>query len=271
MLGPGWQQHRRGRSGIRAGDRVVGNPARARASRSELRSHAARHFVQSAAGGGPGCGGAGRSGAAGTVRLHRRCASTRRRRDSHAAERRKRSVIPRDAIAAGLVLVPANRLEALLQQRSIRENVALPAFRKIGRWGGIHIRREGERVAAAVKRLQIDTRAESELRRLSGGNQQKVVIARWLAAGFESLLCFDPTRGIDIGTKYQIYGLIRELAAHGSAVLLFTSELPEIPWCAIVPSCCSAGASSMSCPRARRTKRRFCARRTGWRRTPNIA
>ncbi len=55
-----------------------------------------------------------------------------------------------------------------------------------------------------------------------------MVIARWLAAGFGTLLCFDPTRGIDIGTKRQIYALVRELAAAGAAVLLFTSELPEI-------------------------------------------
>jgi ribose transport system ATP-binding protein len=66
------------------------------------------------------------------------------------------------------------------------------------------------------------------LRRLSGGNQQKVIIARWLACGFKTLLCFDPTRGIDIGTKRQIYALLRELAASRAAVLLFTSELPEI-------------------------------------------
>jgi ribose transport system ATP-binding protein len=63
---------------------------------------------------------------------------------------------------------------------------------------------------------------------LSGGNQQKVVIARWLASGFNTLLCFDPTRGIDIGTKRQIYALLREVAEQGAAVLLFTSELPEI-------------------------------------------
>ena len=69
---------------------------------------------------------------------------------------------------------------------------------------------------------------QSEVRRLSGGNQQKVGIARWLVGGFQTLLCFDPTRGIDIGTKRQIYGLVKELAANGSAVLLFTSELPEI-------------------------------------------
>jgi len=135
---------------------------------------------------------------------------------------------PADAIDAGLVLVPANRLHALLQQRSIRENIALPAFRRLRNWGPIPLWRERDRVAAAVRRLEIDTRAESELRRLSGGNQQKVVIARWLASGFKTLLCFDATRGIDIGTKHQIYALVRELAASGSAVLLFTSELTEI-------------------------------------------
>jgi ribose transport system ATP-binding protein len=136
---------------------------------------------------------------------------------------------PADSIAAGLVLVPANRLQALLQQRSIRENVALPMFRGLGAWGPVAMKAERARVESAVQRLQIDTRAESELRRLSGGNQQKVVIARWLATGFKTLLCFDPTRGIDVGTKRQIYALLRELAAAGSAVLLFTSELAEIP------------------------------------------
>ena len=135
---------------------------------------------------------------------------------------------PGDAIAAGLVLVPANRLQALLPQRSIRENVALPLVRNPSNWGLIHAQSERQRVGAAVKRLQIDTRAESELRRLSGGNQQKVVIARWIATGFQTLLCFDPTRGIDIGTKHQIYRLLREMADAGSSVLLFTSELPEI-------------------------------------------
>ena len=135
---------------------------------------------------------------------------------------------PGDAIAAGLVLVPANRLQALLPQRSIRENVALPLVRNPSSWGLINARAERQRVSNAVKRLQIDTRAESQLRRLSGGNQQKVVIARWIATGFQTLLCFDPTRGIDIGTKHQIYRLLRDMADAGSSVLLFTSELPEI-------------------------------------------
>jgi ribose transport system ATP-binding protein len=135
---------------------------------------------------------------------------------------------PGDAIAAGLVLVPANRLLALLPQRSIRDNVALPLVRNPSDWGLIRGNSERQRVAAAAKRLQIDARAGSELRRLSGGNQQKVVIARWIATGFQTLLCFDPTRGIDVGTKHQIYRLLREMADARSSVLLFTSELPEI-------------------------------------------
>ena len=135
---------------------------------------------------------------------------------------------PADAIRAGVVFVPANRMVALLQQRSIRENTALPAFRSLLKWGFINARAERKRVQSAIDRLQIDTRAGAELSRLSGGNQQKVVIARWLAAGFDTILCFDPTRGIDVGTKRQIYALVRELAASGEAVLFFTSELPEI-------------------------------------------
>jgi ribose transport system ATP-binding protein len=135
---------------------------------------------------------------------------------------------PADAIRAGLVLVPANRLQALLPQRSIRENVALASLGGLKGWGPIDMGSEQRRVDDAVRRLQIDTRASAELKRLSGGNQQKVVIARWLASGFRTLLCFDPTRGIDIGTKKQIYALLREVAEQGMSVLLFTSELPEI-------------------------------------------
>ena len=136
---------------------------------------------------------------------------------------------PADAIAAGIVLVPANRAEALLMQRSIRENVALPFPARIRRWGPIDMGGERRKVDGAVARLRVDTRAQSEVRRLSGGNQQKVTIARWIAAGADTLLFFDPTRGIDVRTKGQIYGLLRELAAAGAAVLLYTSELEEVP------------------------------------------
>ena len=135
---------------------------------------------------------------------------------------------PSDAIAAGVVYVPANRLDALLMHRSVRENIALPSVAAPARWGPIRMGVERSRVRSAIERLQIDTRAQAEVRRLSGGNQQKVTIARWIASGAHTLLCFDPTRGIDIGTKRQIYALLRELAASGRAVLLYTSELDEI-------------------------------------------
>ena len=135
---------------------------------------------------------------------------------------------PGDAIRAGLVYVPADRAEALLMQRSVRENIALPFSSRISRWGPIDVRRERESVDKAIDTLQIDTRAAAEVRRLSGGNQQKVTIARWVAGGVRTMLCFDPTRGIDIGTKRQIYQLLRDLAASGAAVLLYTSELKEV-------------------------------------------
>lgn len=135
---------------------------------------------------------------------------------------------PADAIRAGLVYVPADRAEALLPQQAVHENIALPFTARIRRWGPINARVERKRVDGAIKRLEIDTRAKSEVRRLSGGNQQKVTIARWVAGGVSTLLCFDPTRGIDIGTKRQIYTLVRELAASGAAVLFYTSELNEI-------------------------------------------
>jgi ribose transport system ATP-binding protein len=135
---------------------------------------------------------------------------------------------PADAIRAGLVYVAADRAEALLMQRSVRENIALPTTTPLRRWGPIDLRRERSAVDAAVARLQIDARAGGEVRRLSGGNQQKVTIARWVAGGVHTMLCFDPTRGIDIRTKQQIYVLLRDLAEAGASVLLYTSELKEV-------------------------------------------
>jgi ribose transport system ATP-binding protein len=135
---------------------------------------------------------------------------------------------PADAIRAGLVYVAADRAEALLMQRSVRENIALPSTTRIRRWGLIDLGGEKKKVDGAIDTLQIDTRAKGEVRRLSGGNQQKVTIARWVAGGVRTMLCFDPTRGIDIRTKNQIYVLLRDLAEAGAAVLLYTSELKEI-------------------------------------------
>jgi ribose transport system ATP-binding protein len=124
--------------------------------------------------------------------------------------------------------VPADRAEALLMQRSVRENIALPWTAPSRKWGLIRTGEERQKVDDGISRLQIDTRAQGEVRRLSGGNQQKVTIARWVAGGVHAMLCFDPTRGIDIRTKQQIYVLLRDLAEAGAAVLLYTSELKEI-------------------------------------------
>jgi ribose transport system ATP-binding protein len=157
--------------------------------------------------------------------------SGRRKRDRGSMLVNGKTIDPRtpyDAIHAGVVLVPADRVAALLPQRSVRENTALPLFNRVRRWGPINLRDEGRRVGDAIERLQIDIRAQRQVRRLSGGNQQKVTVARWIATGFQVLLLFDPTRGIDVGTKRQIHTLLRQLAADGVGILFFTSELPEI-------------------------------------------
>lgn len=135
---------------------------------------------------------------------------------------------PFDAIRHGVVLIPADRLQALLPQRPVRENLAAALYNRMVRWLSL-LRDEEDRVRRVVDRLAIDVRAQRQARRLSGGNQQKLVVGRWLVGGFRVLLCFDPTRGIDIHTKEQIYGLLRELADEGAAILYYTSELQEIP------------------------------------------
>jgi ribose transport system ATP-binding protein len=136
---------------------------------------------------------------------------------------------PGDAVKRGIVLVPADRAEALLPQRSVLENLTAPLYARPSRWGPIRRARERDRVDEVVARMEIDIRAQAQVQRLSGGNRQKVTIGRWLTADFTTLLCFDPTRGIDVGTKHQIYDLIRDLARQGKAILMFTSELREVP------------------------------------------
>jgi ribose transport system ATP-binding protein len=135
---------------------------------------------------------------------------------------------PVDAVRAGIAYVPGDRSEALAMKQSVRENIALPFSASVRNWGPINKKREGETVNNAIQRLQIDTRAQREVQRLSGGNQQKVTIARWIAADARTILCFDPTRGIDVGTKQEIYKLLRQLADQGKSILYYTSELDEV-------------------------------------------
>jgi ABC-type sugar transport system ATPase subunit len=137
---------------------------------------------------------------------------------------------PRDAIRAGVGYAPEDRKsEALVLQRSVAENVSLALLPRIRRFRFVRSRAERRKVAALARRLDIRTPSlDQEIAKLSGGNQQKAVLARWLALGPRVLLLDEPTRGIDVGAKAEIYSLIDELSAEGLAVLFISSELPEL-------------------------------------------
>jgi L-arabinose transport system ATP-binding protein len=137
---------------------------------------------------------------------------------------------PRDAIRAGIGYAPEDRkADALLLMRSLRENVSLAALDRLRRARFVRGGAERRLVDGLIERLDIKTpSAEQEVAKLSGGNQQKGVLARWLAREPRVLLLDEPTRGIDVGAKAEIYRLIDELAAAGMAVLFISSELPEV-------------------------------------------
>jgi ABC-type sugar transport system ATPase subunit len=137
---------------------------------------------------------------------------------------------PRDAIRAGIGFAPEERkAQALLMHRSVRDNISLAVLRRIS---VAHVVRRGEerRVASSyVNRLNVRTPSlEQPVANLSGGNQQKVVLARWLARKPRVLILDEPTRGVDVGAKAEIYHVINDLAADGIAVVVISSELPEI-------------------------------------------
>ncbi|QKD01416.1 sugar ABC transporter ATP-binding protein [Mesorhizobium loti] len=137
---------------------------------------------------------------------------------------------PRDAIAAGIGLVPEERKrEGIVPLRSITSNMALASMGVFAPRGVIdHIRLKR---VAAEKMKRVNLRPfllDRPIRLFSGGNQQKAIIGRWLAAGTRILLFDEPTRGIDVGAKAEIYHLIEELAAEGHAVVVVSSELPEV-------------------------------------------
>ncbi len=137
---------------------------------------------------------------------------------------------PRAAIAAGLVLVPGDRRgEALFLPHSVRENVSLPHLSALSRWGLLAGDAERRMAKEAIGRLAIRTpSAEQPVGFLSGGNQQKVVLARWQIAAPRVLVFEEPTQGVDVGTRAQIYRLIRSLADAGAVVILLTSDLIEL-------------------------------------------
>jgi ribose transport system ATP-binding protein len=112
---------------------------------------------------------------------------------------------------------------------SIRENVSLPALGRYATWGLVSHDREGAGVSAVCQQLHVKTSSIEVLTgTLSGGNQQKVVLAKWLALGANVLIVDEPTRGIDVGAKSEIYGLLRGLAASGVAIVMISSDMEEI-------------------------------------------
>ncbi|QKW08844.1 sugar ABC transporter ATP-binding protein [Streptomyces sp. NA04227] len=137
---------------------------------------------------------------------------------------------PAAAIRAGLGLAPEERkAQALFLRQSVRENTSLVVLDRLRRLR--FVRRAEERALAEeyVDRLRVRTPSiNHEVRKLSGGNQQKVVLARWLAHRPKVLILDEPTRGIDVGAKAEIYQIIADLAADGVAVLVISSELPEL-------------------------------------------
>jgi ribose transport system ATP-binding protein len=137
---------------------------------------------------------------------------------------------PRDAIRAGIALVPEDRKkQALILDMALRVNLSLARLRRDQRFGFLDMRREADLVEQAIERLRIRSQGpEQFVRYLSGGNQQKVVLGRWLAMDPSVLLLDEPTRGVDVGSKEEIYGLIEQLAARGVAVLFVSSEMEEI-------------------------------------------
>ena len=137
---------------------------------------------------------------------------------------------PRDAIRAGIGLVPEDRKrQGVLPTATARENVVLAVLRRLARFTIVHATNERAVAQQFADRLRVRAASiEATAAGLSGGNQQKLVLARWLAAESSVLILDEPTRGVDVGAKAEIHALIGELAGRGRGVLLISSELPEL-------------------------------------------
>lgn len=138
---------------------------------------------------------------------------------------------PRDAIVEGIVLGPEDRKkEGLCTKLSIRENVGLANLDRIcSRTGVVDRKKEGRLTAEAIEKLKIKTpSAEQIVANLSGGNQQKIVVGKWLVRSAEVVIFDEPTRGIDVAAKVEIYNIMNELKRQGIGVIFVSSEMPEV-------------------------------------------
>ncbi|MBS1167918.1 MAG: transporter related [Proteobacteria bacterium] len=134
------------------------------------------------------------------------------------------------AIAKGIALLPEDRKrQGLVLGLSVSDNLALAALGQKARFGLVNFAAERQLVDRYVKRLRIKTpNVDAKVGNLSGGNQQKVVLAKWLATNPRVLIVDEPTRGVDVGSKAQIYAFLRELASAGLAIIVVSSDLPEV-------------------------------------------
>ncbi|WP_410513583.1 sugar ABC transporter ATP-binding protein [Paenibacillus sp. BR2-3] len=137
---------------------------------------------------------------------------------------------PIDAIKVGIALITEDRKdEGLLLPLSVSDNLALPNLDLLSSFGFMDRSKERELSESMIKKLLIKTpNSEQKVGSLSGGNQQKVVIGKWLATSPQVLILDEPTRGVDIGAKKEIYDLMNALASQGVAILMISSELPEV-------------------------------------------
>jgi ribose transport system ATP-binding protein len=137
---------------------------------------------------------------------------------------------PNDAIAAGIGFLPEDRkIQGLLRELSVKLNVTVTSLGRMGKLGFMDSGAINQASRKYVDLLNISPPQTDRLvRNLSGGNQQKVVLARWLCAGSQIVIFDEPTRGIDVGAKAEIYALMEELAAQGKSIIMVSSELPEV-------------------------------------------
>jgi ribose transport system ATP-binding protein len=136
---------------------------------------------------------------------------------------------PADAIRRGIGLLPEDRkAEGLVPGLTVERNIALPHGRRLGRTGWLPRGCEAAFAAPVVSDLRLKATSGQRVRQLSGGNQQKVVLGKWLAGDTRIVIFDEPTRGIDVGAKAEIYALINRLTAAGAGVIMISSELPEL-------------------------------------------
>jgi rhamnose transport system ATP-binding protein len=137
---------------------------------------------------------------------------------------------PAAMVDRGVVYLPENRdLEGVIASMTITSNIALPSIRRLNRFGFMQARREREVASSQRTALSIKGRIDDLVSSLSGGNRQKVALARWLATNPRVLLLDEPTHGIDVGTKAQVHDIMRDLArAKRMAILMISSDLPEV-------------------------------------------